>query len=109
MLQITDLTYRIAGKLLLDNASVTVPDGHKIGIVGKNGAGKTTLYKLILGELESDDGAANFPAGGACVSPLRVRSSRNLIYCFLMNRQTILILKGYFGLKTLSGITLILS
>ena len=56
MLQITYLTYRIAGKLLLDNASVTVPDGHKIGIVGKNGAGKTTLYKLILGELESDDG-----------------------------------------------------
>jgi len=56
MLQITDLTYRIAGKLLLEKASVTVPAGHKIGIVGKNGAGKTTLYKLILGELESDDG-----------------------------------------------------
>lgn len=56
MIQITDLSYRIAGKLLLDKANVTVPDGHKIGIIGKNGAGKTTLYKLILGELESDDG-----------------------------------------------------
>lgn len=56
MLQITDLTYRIAGKLILDKASVTVPSGHKVGIVGRNGAGKTTLYKLILGELESDDG-----------------------------------------------------
>ncbi|MCC3859955.1 ABC-F family ATP-binding cassette domain-containing protein [Pseudemcibacter aquimaris] len=56
MLQITDLTYRIAGKLILDKASVTVPAGHKVGIVGRNGAGKTTLYKLILGELESDDG-----------------------------------------------------
>ncbi len=56
MLQITDLTYRIAGKLLLEKASVTVPAGHKIGIVGRNGSGKTTLYKLILGELESDDG-----------------------------------------------------
>lgn len=56
MLQITNLTYRIAGKLLLENASVTVPAGHKIGIVGRNGSGKTTLYKLILGELESDDG-----------------------------------------------------
>ena len=56
MLQITDLTYRIAGKLLLEKASVNVPAGHKIGIVGRNGAGKTTLYKLILGELESDDG-----------------------------------------------------
>ncbi len=56
MLQITGLTYRIAGKLLLENASVTVPAGHKVGIVGRNGAGKTTLYKLILKELESDDG-----------------------------------------------------
>ena len=56
MLQITDLTYRIAGKILLDKASVTVPAGHKVGIVGRNGSGKTTLYKLILGQLESDDG-----------------------------------------------------
>ena len=56
MLQITDLTYRIAGKMLLEKASVMVPAGHKVGIVGRNGAGKTTLYKLILGELESDDG-----------------------------------------------------
>ena len=56
MLQISGLSYRIAGKLLLENASVTIPAGHKIGIVGRNGAGKTTLYKLILGELESDDG-----------------------------------------------------
>ena len=56
MLQISELTYRIAGKLLLENANVTIPAGHKIGIVGRNGSGKTTLYKLILGELESDDG-----------------------------------------------------
>ncbi len=63
MLQITDLTYRIAGKLLLDKASVTVPAGHKVGVVGKNGAGKTTLYKLILGELESDDGKIRIAKG----------------------------------------------
>ncbi len=63
MLQISDLTYRIAGKLLLDKASVTVPAGHKVGIVGRNGAGKTTLYKLILGELESDDGKIQIRKG----------------------------------------------
>jgi ATP-binding cassette, subfamily F, member 3 len=57
MLQIKGLTYRIAGKLLLEDASVNIPAGHKIGIVGKNGAGKTTLYKLILHELESDGGS----------------------------------------------------
>ncbi|WP_339864310.1 ABC-F family ATP-binding cassette domain-containing protein [Paremcibacter congregatus] len=56
MLQIQDLTYRIAGKTLLDNASARVPAGHKVGIVGKNGAGKSTLLKLITEELHADDG-----------------------------------------------------
>ncbi|MCF8473658.1 MAG: ABC-F family ATP-binding cassette domain-containing protein [Emcibacter sp.] len=56
MLQIQDLTYRIAGKTLLEDASARVPAGHKVGIVGKNGAGKSTLLKLITGELHADAG-----------------------------------------------------
>ncbi|MBL4800600.1 MAG: ABC-F family ATP-binding cassette domain-containing protein [Emcibacter sp.] len=57
MLQIQDLTYRIAGKTLLEGASARVPAGHKVGIVGKNGAGKSTLLKLITGELHWDEGS----------------------------------------------------
>lgn len=56
MLQIQDITYRIAGKILLEGASARVPAGHKVGIVGKNGAGKSTLLKLITGELHWDEG-----------------------------------------------------
>ncbi|MFM2042779.1 MAG: hypothetical protein RLY86_1355 [Pseudomonadota bacterium] len=56
MLQITDLTYRIAGRMLLDQASVTIPDGHRVAIVGRNGTGKSTLLKLIVGELQPDGG-----------------------------------------------------
>ncbi len=56
MLQIQDITYRIAGKTLLEHASARIPAGHKVGIVGKNGAGKSTLLKLITGELHWDDG-----------------------------------------------------
>jgi ATP-binding cassette subfamily F protein 3 len=63
MLHINDLTYRIGGRVLLDNASVAVPRGHKIGLIGRNGAGKSTLLRLIMGELEADSGAVTLRNG----------------------------------------------
>ncbi len=56
MLHINDLTYRIAGRLLFDKATVAIPAGHKVGLVGRNGSGKTTLFNLIGDELNLDDG-----------------------------------------------------
>ncbi len=56
MLHINDITYRIAGRLLFDEATIHVPPGHKVGLVGKNGAGKSTLIKIILGELGVESG-----------------------------------------------------
>jgi len=61
MLQITDLTYRIGGRLLIDKASVTLPARTKTGLVGKNGAGKSTLFKLITGDLSSETGGIQIP------------------------------------------------
>jgi len=56
MIHINDLTYRIAGRTLFEQATIAIRDGHKVGLVGRNGTGKTTLFKLILGELSPDDG-----------------------------------------------------
>ncbi|MGP1394312.1 MAG: ABC-F family ATP-binding cassette domain-containing protein [Inquilinaceae bacterium] len=61
MLQIADLTYRIAGRILLDNATVSVPEGHRVSLIGPNGAGKTTLLRLILGDLHPDGGGVSMP------------------------------------------------
>jgi ATP-binding cassette subfamily F protein 3 len=63
MLQITDLTYRIAGRLLIDGASVTLPARTKTGLVGRNGTGKSTLFKLITGDLTSETGSVAIPKG----------------------------------------------
>ena len=56
MLRITDLTYRIAGRTLIDGASALVSDRAKLGLVGKNGTGKSTLFKLITGDLDPESG-----------------------------------------------------
>ncbi|MGQ0484114.1 MAG: ABC-F family ATP-binding cassette domain-containing protein [Hyphomicrobiales bacterium] len=61
MLHINNLTYRIAGRLLLEDASIAVPDGHKVGLVGRNGVGKTTLLHLVLGDLHSEAGSVSVP------------------------------------------------
>ena len=56
MLHIDSLTYRIGGRVLFEDASVSVSSRHKVGLVGRNGAGKSTLLRLIMGELEADSG-----------------------------------------------------
>ena len=56
MLFINDLTYRIAGRTLLDKVTLTIGAGHRVGLVGPNGTGKSTLFKLISGELHADGG-----------------------------------------------------
>ena len=57
MLTISNLTYRIQGELLFDQASFTLHKGERVGLVGRNGSGKTTLLRLITHDIEADGGA----------------------------------------------------
>jgi ATP-binding cassette subfamily F protein 3 len=50
MLEISDLTYRIGGRILFENANAFIAEGWKVGLVGRNGAGKSTLLRLIREE-----------------------------------------------------------
>jgi len=63
MLHLNGLTYRIAGRLILDDASAVVPAGHKVGLVGPNGTGKSTLLRLILGQINVDGGTIGVQRG----------------------------------------------
>jgi len=56
MITITNLTYRINNRPIIEEANLTLMDNWKTGIVGPNGAGKSTLFKLIMGELHPDGG-----------------------------------------------------
>ncbi|WP_417673745.1 ABC-F family ATP-binding cassette domain-containing protein [Pseudodonghicola sp.] len=62
MLRIENISYAVAGRTLIEGASATIPDGHKVGLIGRNGAGKTTLFRLLRGELALESGAITLPA-----------------------------------------------
>ena len=61
MLQINNLTFDAWGRRFFESASVTLPTGGKVGLVGRNGAGTSTLFKLILGQLHPGDGDISLP------------------------------------------------
>lgn len=61
MLRIDDITYSVEGRPLFVGATATIPEGHKVGLVGRNGAGKTTLFRLIRNELALEGGSIQLP------------------------------------------------
>src|ERR1700675_628829 len=66
MLTISGLTYRIGGRhgrALFNEANAQIPEGSKLGLVGRNGAGKSTLLDLIRGRLLPDRGDIFLPRG----------------------------------------------
>jgi ATP-binding cassette subfamily F protein 3 len=61
MLSITDISLRLAGRLLIDQASAQIVPGARVGLVGRNGTGKSTLFRAIRGELAIEHGTITIP------------------------------------------------
>ena len=61
MLHINDLTFRLGPRVLFDHAGAALPDGARIGFVGRNGTGKTTLFRMIADELHPESGTLSLP------------------------------------------------
>jgi ATP-binding cassette subfamily F protein 3 len=61
MLALTDISVRIAGRLLIDRSSVQIVPGARVGFVGRNGVGKSTLFHAIRGDLPTETGTIAIP------------------------------------------------
>ncbi len=56
MLSLTNISLRRGPKVLIENASLQIHAGQRMGVIGANGCGKSSLFAMLLGELEADDG-----------------------------------------------------
>ena len=61
MLTISDISVRIAGRLLIDQSSVQIAPGARVGFVGRNGVGKSTLFGAIRGDVPTEGGTIILP------------------------------------------------
>jgi ATP-binding cassette, subfamily F, member 3 len=61
MLHASHLTYRLGGRLLLNEASFAIAEGSHVGFLGRNGTGKTTLFRILRGEIEAESGSFGLP------------------------------------------------
>lgn len=65
MIQISleNIAKRYGVETILENVSLAIQEGRRLGVVGANGAGKTTLLRIIAGELTPDEGSVRKPDG----------------------------------------------
>lgn len=61
MLSIQDISIRIAGRVLIENSTVQIVPGARVGFVGRNGVGKSTLFRAIRGNLALEGGSIAIP------------------------------------------------
>ena len=61
MIQLKNIVLRRGVKVILQNASLTINPGEKVGLVGRNGVGKSSLFGLLNGSISEDQGEFTIP------------------------------------------------
>jgi len=60
LLQVENVGKRFGGFVALENISLSVPAGERLGLIGPNGSGKSTLVNCICGTLRNEQGTVHF-------------------------------------------------
>ncbi|MFR9070261.1 MAG: ATP-binding cassette domain-containing protein, partial [Paraclostridium sp.] len=61
LITLENITKSYSEKILVNNISLGINEGDKIGLIGVNGTGKSTLLKIIAGVEETDSGNITKP------------------------------------------------
>ena len=67
MIRLEKASFAFGPRRILEGADLAIPDGARVGLVGRNGAGKTTLFRILLGDLALEAGVLVAPKGQRAV------------------------------------------
>lgn len=77
MIQLSDISVHFGFQTLFDHASLSVPPGRHLGLIGQNGSGKSSLLKMIAGEMEPASGRVVIPSNtNIAYLPQEIRSGK---------------------------------
>lgn len=60
LLRVANLSKRFGGFVALNDVSLEVADGERLGVIGPNGAGKSTFFNCLAGDMAPTDGRIVF-------------------------------------------------
>jgi branched-chain amino acid transport system ATP-binding protein len=86
LLRIDAVTKRFGGFVALDNVSVDIRPGERLGLIGPNGSGKTTLINCISGALRAEAGSVLFLGEDITRLPPHIRTRRGIARSFQIPR-----------------------
>jgi branched-chain amino acid transport system ATP-binding protein len=86
LLRIDAVTKRFGGFVALDNVSVDIRPGERLGLIGPNGSGKTTLINCISGALRAEAGSVIFRGENITRLPPHIRTRRGIARSFQIPR-----------------------
>jgi branched-chain amino acid transport system ATP-binding protein len=78
VLEATDVRKAFSGILALDDVTLSVDAGERVGLIGPNGAGKTTFFNCVLGMLRPDSGRVQLQGQDVSRLPVHERSQRGI-------------------------------
>jgi branched-chain amino acid transport system ATP-binding protein len=78
VLEAEEITHSFAGIKALDEVSLAVQPGERVGLIGPNGAGKTTLFNCLLGILRPDRGTVRLEGDDVSRLPVHARARRGI-------------------------------
>jgi branched-chain amino acid transport system ATP-binding protein len=78
VMRVRNLTKKFAGIVALDDVSIEVGEGERVGLIGPNGAGKTTFFNCMLGVLPFESGRVELDGQDVTKLPIHERARRGI-------------------------------
>jgi branched-chain amino acid transport system ATP-binding protein len=86
LLRVENLTKRFGGFVALNNVSLHIDEGERLGVIGPNGAGKSTLVNCISGLLRHEGGRVHFAGNDVTALPAHRRARLGIARSFQLPR-----------------------